>query len=267
MGLRTSLNSLSLRSPLAAPLVWAVAATGLVSSGCRFGEAHFDGSIQGRTFDPTGTVFAYVDAHDDNLVEDRRPRVAVAMTWIAFNPAGDLNDLDGAALEGYGHELRLRDTLSLVFDDQGALKAGDMIESERDGDVASANQGFTAIVHLAPERLDGNSRFDDFKPFGGKRKTTVTLTTVDFLSDTQVLAGDIDIDFQTSASDPSVTRQGSYKGTFRAPLVPERTAESNLALLDVEDVMGLPLGPRRADNTGSGNDATDDTTGTTDTTP
>ncbi len=215
-------------------------------TGCRFGDAHFDSTVSGRAFDPAGTVFSYVDATDDNLVVDQNPRLAVSMTWIIFDPNSDLNDLDGSALADYSHELKLRDALALVWDKQGDVKAGATFKSVVVGDEEQGDGTFTTRVHLAPERISGQSTYGDIKPFASQRTTDVTVTAADFTLDQPVVSADVTISFARSATDPGDVREGTFTGSFSAPLVGERAAEQNLALLDVFDVLGLPLAPREA---------------------
>ncbi len=212
------------------------------ATGCRFGQASFEGTLVDRGFDPTGTVFGYVDSHDDALVqdEDDDPPVAVAMTWLVFDAASDLADLDGAALASYAHELRLRDALSLVWSQQSAVQSGDAFVSTRIGDEETEEEGFTARVHLAPERLDATNTYADFVPYASKRVVRVELDEADF-ANAKVVAGRISVAFARGDADPGDVKEGTVTGTFRAPLVDERRAERNLALLDVQDVLGLPL--------------------------
>jgi hypothetical protein len=213
-------------------------------SGCRFGEAQFQSTVSGRIFDPGGTVFSYVDATDDNLVVEANPRVAVAMTWIIFDPNSDLNDLDGSALADYSHELRLRDALALVFDQQGDVSTSAAFHSVVVGAVEQGDGKMTTAVHLSPERISWQSTYGDIQPFASKRTTDVTITSIDFHQSAPVIAADITINFARNDTDPGNVREGSFTGSFQAPIVGERAAEQNLALLDVTDVMGLPLPPR-----------------------
>ena len=230
----------------AAFLALTLVVIGSGTAGCRFGEARFDSTVSGRTFDPAGTVFSYVDATDDNLVleDGNNPRVVVAMTWIIFDPNGDLNDLDGSALADYSHELKLRDALALTFDTQGAVKAGAAFTSVALGDVEQGDGKLRTRLHLAPERISGQSTYAGVKPFASQRTTNVTITAADFTAAQPVVAGDISIAFARAASDAGASREGTFTGSFQAPLVGERAAEENLALLDVNDVLGLPLAAR-----------------------
>ncbi|HEY4220947.1 MAG TPA: hypothetical protein VGO62_06380 [Myxococcota bacterium] len=221
-------------------LVLVVAASG----GCRFGDAQFQSTVTGRQFDPAGTVFTYVDATDDNLVVEKNPRVAVAMTWIIFDPNSDLNDLDGSSLADYSHELKLRDAMSLVFDQQGALTAGAGFISTVVGGEEQGSGQMTSFLHLEPERVNGQSTYAAVIPFASKRTTNVTVTSIDFSIAQPVLAADVSITFARSDTDPGNAREGAFTGSFQAPVVGERVAEENLSLLNVHDVLGLPLGPR-----------------------
>jgi hypothetical protein len=235
-----------MRSASTATLLSLVVAAVLGSSGCRFGEAHFESTVPERAFDPAGTVFTYVDEHDDALEAENNPRVVVALTWIVFDPRADLNDLEGSALADYSHELKLRDALSLVFDAQGDIENDAQFESHVVGGEEQGDGRLTAKVHLAPERLDYDSTYGDLKPLASTRTTKVTITADELGESAARLAGDVTVNFERGVDDPGDALEGTFTGSFIAPLVDERAAEQNLALLDVSDVMGLPLAPRSA---------------------
>lgn len=211
------------------------------STACRFGEARFESTLQGRDFGPAGTVFGYLDQHDADLVLQENPRVVVASTWIIFDPSGDLNDLEGSALADYEHELKLRDALSLVFELQSTVAPGATFKSVVRGGDERGDGAMQAKIHLAPERLDGSSTYQDVIPLASERSVDVTITAATFADANQVIAGDISISYVRTDDDPGTVRQGSFIGSFTAPVVVERTAEQNLALLNVSDVLGLPL--------------------------
>jgi hypothetical protein len=213
-------------------------------AGCRFGEAHFTTDLE-VAFDPGGTVFSYLDQRDANLVEDPDPRVVVVMTWIVFDPRGDLNDFDGASISAMSHEMAVRDTLVLVFDRQGAVDAGEEFSCTKDGDVVVDEDGLDARVHLAPERLNEQSTFGDLQPIASQSISNVTVDAAGFDDADAVVAGTFSLEFKAvEGRDPGSAREGTIEGTFRAPLVDERPAESNLALLDSDGLLALPLGPR-----------------------
>ncbi len=213
-------------------------------TGCRFGEAQFTTDLE-TVFDPGGTVFSYLDERDANLAEDSDPRVVVAMTWIVFDPQSDLNDLDGAALSAMSHEMGLRDTLVLVFDGRGAVDAGEEFSCTKDGDVIVESSGLDARVHLAPERLTATSTFANLEPIASRSVSVVSIDVAAFDDADAVVAGRLALDFVAiEGRDGASAREGKIEGTFRAPVVDERIAESNLALLDSDDLLGLPLSPR-----------------------
>lgn len=217
----------------------------LLATGCRFGEARFESSLDGRAFDPSGTTFLYVDERDANLVVEEDPRVAVASTWIIFDPNGDLNDLEGSALEDYAHEVALRDALSLVFDKQSdVLEVGATFKSVQQNGEERGDGRMLSRVHLAPERLDGASTYSGVIPLASERTVDVTITGETFDTANPVLSADVTVTFARTESDPGNVREGQFTGALNAPLVSERTAEHNLALLGVENVLGLPLAPR-----------------------
>jgi hypothetical protein len=228
------------RRALRVPLLATTIALALVS-GCRFGQAGFEGSLGERAFDPSGTVFGYLDARDDNLDERDTSRVGVAMTWLIFDPTSDLNDLPGDELENYRHELRLRDALSLVFADSGAVTPGATFESVVEGGSELGDGALRARIHLAPERLTASSTYAGFVPYGARRKVNVSLDEARLLEDGPLLSGSIVVDIEQADTDPSEVITGRLEGRFTAPLVSERTAERNLSLLIVDDILGLPL--------------------------
>lgn len=214
-------------------------------AGCQWGSAGFNGTIGTHGFDPNGTVFSYTDAFDDDLNEDQRPRVVVFMTWLIFNPNADLADVDGAELEALKHELRLRDAMALVFDDQTDVVQGATFTSETAAGIETSNDGLQARVHFSPERLTAASTYSDFKPFGSVRNVSVSVTAAGFVEGGATgVSGEIVIDVSTSDTDPSDSLTGRLEGTFQAPLVTERLAEHNLSLLAVDDILGVPLPTR-----------------------
>jgi hypothetical protein len=210
-------------------------------TGCRVGEASFDGDIGGRAFTPGGTTFAYVDARDDNLNELDPAHVAVAMTWIIFDPASDLSDLNGSELENWRHELRLRDALSLVFADEADVVPGATFQSVVQGGNETGDGKLLARLHLAPERLSASSTYADFVPFGAQRTVSVELDEARLLEDGPVLAGTITVNIGRADTDPDDVLTGELQGRFRAPVVEERVAERNLSLLITDDILGLPI--------------------------
>lgn len=215
----------------------------LLAGGCRTGDARFAGDVGGRAFEPVGTVFHYVDAHDDDLLEDPRPRVVVAMTWLTFDPTGDLADLGGAALSDLRHEHGLRDALSLTFDDQAELVVGANYERI---DVPGSEPGDDDLrvrLHLAPERLSADSSYDDYTPLASRREVRVHIDEATFAGSAR-LAGTVEVTFVRTDDDPADARIGRLEGTFDAPGVEERVAEHNLALLGADTTLGLPLPAR-----------------------
>ena len=140
--------------------------------------------------------------------------------------------------------MRLRDALAIVFDDAAALAPGDRFESSIVGGVEQATDGIEVRLHFAPERLNALTTYADFKPFGSEREAVVRLDTVGLQPPVSSLDGSIDITVRASENDPEGVLTGSLQGTFTAPLVDERIAEHNLALLQAEPMLGLPLAPR-----------------------
>ena len=222
----------------------------LLSGGCRFGAAEFGTDLDDVVFDPSGTVFSYLDARDNDLVEDTDPRVAVALTWIVFDPASDLSDKDGASLAAMAHEMELRDALSIVFDHQGSVDKGEVFTVTKEGDAIVGGDRLDFRLHLAPERLYSNSSYEEIVPLGSRRTLQVTIDEASFNEPTPIVAGTVTLTIEAiEGRDIGKARNATIEGFFVAPLVVERTAEKNLALLEAAadlDVLALPLPPRSA---------------------
>lgn len=215
-----------------------------LAGACRFGDARFESTLDGRAFEPTGTVFGYTDARDGALDEDDNPRVVVALTWVVFDPRSDLDALDGRSLADLTHELALRDALALVFDRLSDVQDGAEFTSVALGQEEQVGGTVSARLHLAPEPLDAQSTYADLVPLASRRTTRVTITDETLGGDNPSISGDVVINFERQERDAGNAHEGELRGSFVAPIVEERVAEHNLALLDVEDALGLPLGPR-----------------------
>ena len=98
----------------------------------------------------------------------------------------------------------------------------------------------------APERLDAGSTYAEVVPLGSRRTLDVTVDSVSFTDADAGVSGTLTLTFEAVAGrDPGIAREGTITGSFRAPLVEERTAEKNLALLQAQSpVLPLPLAGR-----------------------
>jgi hypothetical protein len=219
-----------------------------VSSGCRFGQLGLSRTSGELEFDPTGTVFAYVDHHDDQLAKVDSPRVAVVFTWLVFDPSRDLNALAGDELAEWRHEFHLRDSMALVFEDQADVKLGEAFERVMEGATKSGDANFDPRIHLAPEVLGATSTYEDFKPVATRRTVKVSIDDAGFDPGLSNLTGRLEVRFNPTDNDPADAIVGAFEGDFKAPIVEERVAEHNLSLLAAEDAVGLPLLPVASSN-------------------
>ncbi|MCP4503275.1 MAG: hypothetical protein GY822_25335 [Deltaproteobacteria bacterium] len=212
-------------------------------SGCRFGNATFSHDFDGLRFAPDGTVFAYIDAHDEFHAPVEQPRVVLFSTWLVFTPTADLTDLSGAELEDMRHEFALRESLSLVFNDQRDVDDGADFDWTQEGsEIVEGDASAALRLHLPPERLDASSRYSTFNPFASRREIQVQVDEAVFDQGGR-LQGSFKVEMSRAEFDLSDARTGSLEMTFGAPLVDELIAEKNLAALHAQDVVGLPLAP------------------------
>ena len=101
------------------------------------------------------------------------------------------------------------------------------------------------LVYLAPERLSADSTFEAIAPFASRQNVKVSIEDAGFDDAAAFVAGEVNVEFEAvEGRDIGKAREGDIEGTFRAPLVEETVAEANLALLDDDGLLGLPLGAR-----------------------
>jgi anthranilate synthase component 1 len=190
-------------------------------------------------------------AMEEELKKDPKERAEhIMLVDLARNDlgricrSGTIRVHERMTLEDYSHELKLRDALSLVFDSQGDVDAGSTFRSVVRGGIEEGDGALLTRVHLAPERLDAASSHADIIPFASQREVDVTITAATFTDANLVVSADVAIAFVRTDADPGNAREGAFTGRFIAPVVSERTAEQNLALLDIADVLGVPLASR-----------------------
>lgn len=89
-------------------------------AGCGGGTAEFSGSIKGQAFNPTGTVFAYMDTAKSGTA---RPLVIVA-TWVSVDPLRSFDDYGSEHKLALQKEFANKDALVFAFLDSGNAKIG-----------------------------------------------------------------------------------------------------------------------------------------------
>ena len=207
-------------------------------SACRFGGGAFEGDLGGQPFDPIGTAFTYLDARDADLAARETPRVVVVSTWLIFDPNRDLNETEGALLEDMQHEAALRDNLALIFASPDVAGPGETLVSVREGGQQAEGEDLDARVYLQPEVLTRASTFDGFRPFASRRTVSTTVTALDLAAGAG-FSGDVSLVLERAEGDPDDAREGQVSGDLFAPVVGERLAEHNLAVLGIDELLGL----------------------------
>ena len=222
----------------------------LVATGCGVGSASFTGSVGERSFAPVGTVFTFVDALEPapELKGRDKRRVVLAMTFAAFDPALDQEQLAATELADLTHAIDINDWLSLRWEDQRELQAGAayddvLLAGEQDGRYADSDataegrsQGFSARFALAREALQPGASYTDYKPFATRARVTVHVESLDLEVDREV-AGTLAIKVERVDSDPADARVGAVEGEFRARVIGERIAEKNFETLQLYNLL------------------------------
>ena len=212
-------------------------------TGCRFGNASFTHDFDELSFQPNGTVFAYVDGHDEFHAPVDNPKVVLFATWLVISPTADLTDLGGAELEDLRHEFEMREAFSLVFNDQADVDDGADFDWTQIGHEWQEGDSAQLQLHLPPERLTSSSRYSSFTPFASEKEIQTHIDDATF-SEGGRLEGSFSVEMRRGDFDLSDARTGTLDVTFAAPLVDEFVAERNLAALHAQDVVGVPLLPR-----------------------
>jgi hypothetical protein len=205
-------------------------------SGCQFGEAHFesDPSSQ-KSFRPTGTVFAYIDAHDPQLQIRDNPRLHIIMSWLVFNPNDDLSTIQGSRLEDMRHEILLRDLMTMHFYPSTEATKGSQLESiVSHADILSDGR-FVAHVLPAPEILDEDDSFNNYAPLGSLRSVEISIDAAGFNPNQSIVTGRLTIDIQPDIADPENALSRVWTGAFSAPVIEERLAEKNISILGLTE--------------------------------
>lgn len=211
------------------------------AAGCS-GSVQFDGSLGGKPFAPVGTVFAYFDETDDNFRRISDPPLIIAMTWLTFDPRSDLGARSGAELANMRHELALRDAASFIVPQQSLAVPAATFSEETIAGVVQEGSTMRATLQFAPDPLNGSSSYLDLPPLASQRTIALNIDSIERIVGGTV-SGDLNIAFASVGSEAlqGPIRVGSLRGVFNAPIVEEKLAERNLALLGTRPLLGIPL--------------------------
>ncbi|MFH1812018.1 MAG: hypothetical protein ABIJ09_24985 [Pseudomonadota bacterium] len=218
----------------------------VVATGCGVGSASFSGDIGDRSFAPVGTVFAFVDALEPapELKGRDKRRVILAMTFAAFDPSVDQEQLSATELADLAHAIEIHDWLSLRWEDQREVQGGAqyddvLLAGDQDGRYTDADttadgrsEGFDARFGLAREALAPGASYTDYKPFATRSRVGVHLESVD-LEQAMEIQGSLTIQVERAESDPADARVGTVEGSFVARVIGERVAEKNFETLQL----------------------------------
>ena len=217
---------------------------------CGVGSGSFSGDIGGRAFHPEGTVFGFVDALEGapELKGRDHPRVIAALSWVAFDPAYDLEHSSGTEIADLTHAIEVNDWLSLRWDDRDDVSSGasftdtllvgriDGHYDDSDSTAEGRSDGFAARFGLARETLEPGASYSDYRPFGTRAVVTAHVEEVDLEPGGQ-LKGKVTIKVERIQSDPADARTGTVEGEFAATMVGERIAEKNFETLDLYELL------------------------------
>ena len=220
---------------------------------CQFGEAHFEADPDSqKSFQPTGTVFAYVDAHDPQLQTRSNPRLHIVMSWLVFNPNDDLSTISGSQLEDMRHEIQLRDLMTMHFYPSTEATKGSQLESILSNAEILSDGRFVAHVLPAPDVLNENDSYNNFEPLGSLRSVEISIDDAGFNPNQSIVTGRLTIDITPDIADPQNAVSRVWTGSFSAPVIEERLAEKNISILGLTEYVSA-LGESIGEDTSSEN--------------
>ncbi len=231
-----------------------LAVLGAVAAGCG-GISLFSGRINGAFFEPTGTVFAFVDqlSPAPQLATNPSSRFIASGVYAYFDAAQDQASQNGTNLAELKQEIANHDWISLEWANSNELEVGKTYKTTLirtteepffrvvDPSATDVTAGFTARVGFrrAPVRRNapytcpsGSPRFlcQDYRPFGTRAVVEVTLNSVNRALGAQSTLT-VKVTVEKAATDPEDALTGTLSGSLAADTVSERVAETNLATL------------------------------------
>ncbi len=139
----------------------------LLGSTCQFGSAHFESNLKNFSFNPDGTIFAYVEnKSDSNGAESRL--IHVMMTWISIDPGRDLNDFGETQKNLIIQTFKKHDRLYMTFDNNGTIVSF-WIQTEMPGVNVDKLSKVASLqsYHIDDYTVSGKLIFEDSAPLIG----------------------------------------------------------------------------------------------------
>ncbi|MFH1812019.1 MAG: hypothetical protein ABIJ09_24990 [Pseudomonadota bacterium] len=212
----------------------ALALLALSGIGCGYGAVSVDGSFGPERFEPTGTVFAVVDAHvevDDPTggirVEERAVKtVVVFLCQAALDPDVDWAGLPGREILGLQETVRRGDRVLVRDLALTQLEPGARLEAS----AQRADFGFVALPGTEPVGADDS--YAQVRPLGRVVKAAFVVEEAE-LREGGHLRASLTLARERAGDQPANTATGQVTLTFDAPILGERIGESNLSILDL----------------------------------
>jgi hypothetical protein len=252
---------------------WALGgvALGGALAACSSFTSYFRETIAGNFYEPTGTVFMFVDSltPPPNVVPrdgvtvsgvPLKARAILTGLYAYFDATSDQAGRSGSELAELKHEIEVNDWINLEWADRDALQSSTtytaviLRDSEEnifrtpDLTAAEATPGFAARVRFRRGALGRNARYDcgdtpaplcqPYRPMGSRITVTVTSDTVrQDVGASTVLQ--VTLIVQQRDGDPTDAATGQLNGQMTAQVITERSAENNLDVLGVYDLFRL----------------------------
>lgn len=194
-----------------------------------------DGKSQ--TFDVSGTVVAWVDQVDANLVSRETPALKLFLSGLQFSAEDDFLARTGSELADLQLRFATADAIGFTLIDANRRGESETIELATAPNAATCPQVNGPVIEdlgclrVAPPPLDAETSFEAIRPFGRGAQLDLELEA-GARKTGQAISGTITITIEAVEGDNAAeVLVGTAQGGFTGTLVGERLAERNLALL------------------------------------
>lgn len=243
---------------------WGVALCWVLLSGTGCGGVNlFSGRINGAFFEPTGTIFGFVDAlsRTPELKPNVDSRLVVNAVYAYFDPALDVSSTSGSNLGELKEEIAQHDWFSLEWAKEGDLQNGstykavllrttlDPIFRTPDPSSTDGTTGFTAHVGFRRAPVRRNAPYkcpsltpafvcQSYKPFGSRARVEVRANSANKAVNGQLKLS-VTVKVEQIPTDPTDALTGTLQGNITAQMVSERVAEANMDTLELYSLFNV----------------------------
>ncbi|MBM66776.1 MAG: hypothetical protein CMH55_11150 [Myxococcales bacterium] len=190
-----------------------------------------------QAFDVSGTVVAWVDQVDANLVSRETPALKLFLSGLQFSAEDDFLAHTGSELADLQLRFATSDAVGFTLIDANRRGKGETVELATAPNAATCPQVNGPVIEdlgclrVAPPPLEAATNFDAIRPLGRGAQLKLELDA-GARQTGQAISGRITLTIEAVEGDNAAeVLVGTAEGGFSGTLVGERLAERNMALL------------------------------------